>query len=55
VGNSASIRVIPKRFKIGVHKMTARVTFKNGSGTKPKTFTVSFQRCLNLAQPQFTG
>jgi hypothetical protein len=32
------------------------VTFQQGSGTKPKTMRLSFQRCAKkLAAPRFTG
>jgi hypothetical protein len=32
------------------------VTLQSGSGTKPKTFRLSFQRCAKkLVAPRFTG
>jgi hypothetical protein len=50
------LRVNPRRMKIGVHRLVANVTFQSGSGTKPKTIRLSFQRCAKkLAAPRFTG
>ena len=49
-------RVNPARLKIGVHKLIVNITFQAGSGTKPKTIRLSFQRCAKkLAAPRFTG
>jgi uncharacterized repeat protein (TIGR01451 family) len=51
-----SMRVDPKKLKIGVHRLVVTVTFQSGSGTKPKTLRLSFQRCAKkLSQPRFTG
>lgn len=55
VGSRATVRIIPKRFRVGLHRVTASVTFKNGSGTNPKTLRLTFQRCQALAAPRFTG
>jgi hypothetical protein len=55
VGHAATVRITPKRFKVGLHRITARVTFKHGSGTKPRTLRLTFQRCEALAAPRFTG
>jgi hypothetical protein len=42
--------------KIGVHRLVVNVTFQSGSGTKPKTMKLSFQRCAKkLVAPRFTG
>ena len=50
------LRVNPKRLKIGVHRLVVNITFQAGSGTKPKTIRLSFQRCARkLAKPRFTG
>jgi uncharacterized repeat protein (TIGR01451 family) len=50
------LRVNPAKMKIGVHRLVANVTFASGSGTKPKTIRLSFQRCAKkLAKPRFTG
>ena len=45
-----------KRLKIGVHRLVVNITFQAGSGTRPKTIRLSFQRCAHkLAAPRFTG
>jgi hypothetical protein len=50
------LRVNPKRLRIGIHRLVANITFQSGSGTKPKTIRLSFQRCAKkLAAPRFTG
>jgi hypothetical protein len=49
-------RVNPAKLKIGLHRIVMNVTFKSGSGTKPKTIRLTFQRCAKkLAAPRFTG
>jgi uncharacterized repeat protein (TIGR01451 family) len=51
-----AFRVNPKKLRVGVHRMIVTVTFQSGSGTKPKTFRLSFQRCAKkLVSPRFTG
>jgi hypothetical protein len=50
------LRVNPAKMRIGVHRLVVTVTFQSGSGTKPKTMRLSFQRCSKkLAPPRFTG
>ncbi|MFL5895372.1 MAG: hypothetical protein ACJ76Z_09680, partial [Thermoleophilaceae bacterium] len=50
------LRVNPKKLRVGVHRLVVNVTFQAGSGTKPKTMRLSFQRCAKkLAAPRFTG
>ncbi len=50
----ASTKVTMIRLKTGAHKLTARVTFTNG--TKAKTLTVRFLRCSSaVVSPHFTG
>jgi uncharacterized repeat protein (TIGR01451 family) len=50
------LRVNPTKLRAGVHRVVATVTFQSGSGTKPKTYRLSFQRCVKkLVQPRFTG
>jgi uncharacterized repeat protein (TIGR01451 family) len=50
------LRVNPAKMRIGVHRLVVNVTFQSGSGTKPKTIRLSFQRCARkLVQPRFTG
>jgi len=51
-----ALRIDPRRLRLGVHRLVAQVTFERGSGTKPKTFRLSFQRCPRaLRAPRFTG
>jgi hypothetical protein len=50
------LRVNPARLKLGVHRLVVNVRFRSGSGTKPKTMRLSFQRCAKkLVAPHFTG
>jgi hypothetical protein len=50
------LRVNPAKMKLGVHRLVVNVTFQSGSGTKPKTLRLSFQRCgKKLLKPRFTG
>ena len=40
----------------GRHRIVARVTYKPGSGTRPRTHVLTFQRCaLQTLAPRFTG
>jgi hypothetical protein len=49
-------KVDPRKFKPGRHKLTAKATFDPDSGTRAKTMTVKFSRCVRAAQaPAFTG
>src|SRR5439155_1211989 len=49
-------RVNTSKLKLGVHRIVANITFTAGSGTKPKTLRMSFQRCAHkLLAPRFTG
>jgi uncharacterized repeat protein (TIGR01451 family) len=51
-----SIKVKPSRFGFGRHRVTARVKFASGSGTKARTLRLTFRRCANQAiAPRFTG
>ena len=50
------VRVNPAKFRIGVHRIVATVTFAADTKKKPQTFRISFQRCAKrLAAPRFTG
>jgi hypothetical protein len=50
------VRINPAKYKIGVHRIVATVTFASDTGQKPQTFRISFQRCAkHLAAPRFTG
>jgi uncharacterized repeat protein (TIGR01451 family) len=51
-----SFRVNPSKLRLGVHRLVVNITFQAGSGTKPKTLRLSFQRCgKKLIKPRFTG
>ncbi len=51
-----ALRVNPAKYRIGVHRLVAKITFAKGSGTKAKTLRLSFQRCAHkLTAPRFTG
>ncbi len=40
----------------GVHRVTARVEFETGSGTRARTLRLSYQRCARqVVRPRFTG
>ena len=50
----ATAKVTLAQLKTGTHKLTARVTFTDG--TKAKTLTLRFSRCSTAAiSPRFTG
>jgi uncharacterized repeat protein (TIGR01451 family) len=56
LGTLYSVRINPSKLRLGVHRLVVSVTFQRGSGTKPKTLRLSFQRCGRaLADPRFTG
>jgi len=51
-----ALRVNPARYRVGVHRLVAVVTFKASSRTAPRTLRASFQRCAHrLIAPRFTG
>ena len=50
------LRIKPTTLRVGVHRLVVNITFQSGSGTKPKTLRLSFQRCAKkLIAPRFTG
>jgi hypothetical protein len=54
--STVTYRVNVTKLSIGRHRITVKVTFLAGSGTKSKTLRLSFQRCAKrLVAPQFTG
>ena len=57
--NRGSLYVLPVRpatLRIGVHRVLARTTFTEDSGTRARTLRVTFSRCARRAQsPAFTG
>jgi hypothetical protein len=41
---------------VGVHRVSARIRFRAGSGTRARTLRLSYQRCRKQAvRPRFTG
>ena len=51
-----SVRVQPNRYGFGRHKLVARVTFTNASGTKARKLPLTFRRCAQgPVAPRFTG
>jgi uncharacterized repeat protein (TIGR01451 family) len=51
-----ALRVQPSKLRLGVHRLVVNVTFQSSSGSKAKTFRLSFQRCAKkLVTPRFTG
>ncbi|MFP5369739.1 MAG: hypothetical protein ACLGI3_03195, partial [Actinomycetes bacterium] len=51
-----SYRVVPKRYRRGVHRLTARVTYNPAARTAAKTMRMTFQRCARqTVAPRFTG
>jgi hypothetical protein len=48
--------ISPTKFGKGIHRVTAKVVFKQASGTKARTLRLSFQRCARqVVAPRFTG
>ena len=55
-GTTFRVRVNPARLKIGVHRITATITYAAATKKRPETRRISFQRCARkLAAPRFTG
>jgi hypothetical protein len=55
-GTRFQVKVNPAKYKIGVHRIVATVTFKPETKKAAQTFRVAFQRCAKkLAAPKFTG
>jgi hypothetical protein len=52
-GTRANTKVAVARLKAGTHKVTARVTFTDG--TKARTLTIRFSICKPAVSPHFTG
>jgi uncharacterized repeat protein (TIGR01451 family) len=51
-----SIKVKPRRYGFGRHRVVARVRFVAASGTTPRTLRLTFRRCAKgVAAPRFTG
>jgi uncharacterized repeat protein (TIGR01451 family) len=54
--NRYRYRVRPGRFGDGLHRLSARVAFLSGSGTRPRTLRMVFERCQRpVIVPPFTG
>jgi hypothetical protein len=55
-GARFQVRINPAKMKIGVHRISATVTFAAATKKAAKTYRISFQRCAKkLALPRFTG
>jgi uncharacterized repeat protein (TIGR01451 family) len=55
-GDSFSLRIDPRRLRVGRHTVVAEVTFAPNSRTRGKTMRVAFRRCaVRLRAPVFTG
>jgi hypothetical protein len=51
-----SVTYSTKGLKTGLHRITARVRYARASATKPRTHTITFQRCARAAvAPTFAG
>jgi hypothetical protein len=51
-----TVRVKPRGYGFGRHRVVARVTFVTGSGTAPRRLPLTFRRCAQGAvAPRFTG
>ena len=51
-----AIRVQPRRYGLGRHRIVARVRFVAASGTETRTLRLTFRRCAqNAVSPRFTG
>jgi hypothetical protein len=54
--SSYSIKVRPRTYGFGRHKIVARVQFTTASGTKTRNIPLTFRRCAQGAtDPRFTG
>jgi hypothetical protein len=55
-GKSFVLSVNPRSYRVGKHRLVAKVTFTAASKTKPKTMRLTFFRCARkVAPPRFTG
>lgn len=50
------LRLTPRAMRLGVHRVLARITFDQASGTASRTLRVTFSRCAaTTRKPVFTG
>ncbi|MDT7713538.1 MAG: hypothetical protein QOG46_2364 [Pseudonocardiales bacterium] len=54
-GRAFGLHITPRQSRIGAHRVLARVTFNESSGTRARTLRLVFQRCASAAAPAFTG
>jgi hypothetical protein len=55
-GSRYKLRVNPRAYKYGTHRVVARVIFTKRSGTKSRSVRMTFSRCAKRAvAPSFTG
>ena len=51
-----TVKVRPRGLGFGIHRVTARVRFVAGSGTRARTLRLTFRRCARqTVAPRFTG
>lgn len=53
-GTSAALTVVPTKYKKGIHRVNAVVTFIDEAQTAPRTLKSTFFRCIK-PKPKFTG
>jgi hypothetical protein len=53
-GGRFNLRIDPRRFRAGAHRVTARLTFED-SRIRSRTLRGTFLRCAAAAAPRFTG
>ncbi|MEA2273578.1 MAG: hypothetical protein QOI98_2286, partial [Solirubrobacteraceae bacterium] len=49
------VHVSPSGLRTGIHKLTARVTFKAAANTRARTLRLAFAHCARRVLPRFTG
>jgi uncharacterized repeat protein (TIGR01451 family) len=55
-GKSFVLSVNPRKYRVGKHRLVAKVTFTAASKTRAKTMRLTFFRCSRkVAPPRFTG
>ena len=56
IAGPGSYAVKSSTLSAGLHRIRARVTFKAGAETRPRTHVVTFQRCVvRRVAPRFAG
>jgi hypothetical protein len=56
VNGAGSYSIASKKLAAGIHRIKARVVYKAAAQTRPRTHTVTFQRCVvRKIKPRFAG